>query len=241
MISQADLVRIVAAYGGEYDRLQRDLNRQVGLIWQELGGASETQRREWLAVIVPLVTGAEQQSWSLYAGFSALLGSALGIRPRPQRRPTDLVGRGVPTSAVAERPIITMRRLLMEGRNPNEAQRIAGERARTSLGANVVLAHRNAADAGLKSLGVQRYRRVLTSDSCPLCVAASKQTYATGDLMPIHPNCDCRVVPVLPGDPAAAMNSRIDTQPSGDVRVEMHGELGSVLTDSAHQFTALDG
>jgi hypothetical protein len=45
------------------------------------------------------------------------------------------------------------------------------------------------------------YRRVLEGPhSCGLCVVASTRLYHRSDLMPIHPNCDCSVFPVVSSD-----------------------------------------
>lgn len=54
----------------------------------------------------------------------------------------------------------------------------------------------------------QFYRRVLTGrENCALCVVASTQRYYRGDLLPIHPGCDCDVQPLPPG---LAVNQVID-------------------------------
>jgi hypothetical protein len=45
------------------------------------------------------------------------------------------------------------------------------------------------------------FRRVLTGrENCALCMIASTQRYRRGDLMPIHPGCDCGVEPLRPGE-----------------------------------------
>jgi hypothetical protein len=56
---------------------------------------------------------------------------------------------------------------------------------------------------------VRFYRRVLTgAESCGLCIIASTQRYRKRDLLPIHPNCDCVVAPILGDqDPGRSINS----------------------------------
>lgn len=56
---------------------------------------------------------------------------------------------------------------------------------------------------------VRFYRRVLTgAESCGLCVIASTQRYRKRDLLPIHPNCDCVVAPIIgEQDPGRVINS----------------------------------
>jgi hypothetical protein len=101
------------------------------------------------------------------------------------------------------------------------------------------------------------YRRVLTgAENCGLCVVASTQRYRKGDLMPIHPNCDCVVEP-LPDDAphvldrdllesahraiaetfgkAATDGRSIDYRKI--ITVHNHAEMGPLLTVSRHKFS----
>jgi hypothetical protein len=101
------------------------------------------------------------------------------------------------------------------------------------------------------------YRRVLTgAENCGLCVVASTQRYRKGDLMPIHPNCDCVVEP-LPDDAPHVIDrdllesahqaiaetfgkAAIDAR-SIDYRkiitVQNHAEMGPLLAVSRHKFS----
>ena len=60
---------------------------------------------------------------------------------------------------------------------------------------------------------VDGYRRVIRPElsktgTCGLCVAASDQFYSVENLMPIHPGCNCAVLPVIDGyDPGDYVNS----------------------------------
>jgi hypothetical protein len=68
---------------------------------------------------------------------------------------------------------------------------------------------------------IRFYRRVLTgAESCGLCIIASTQRYRKRDLLPIHPNCDCVVAPIIgEQDPGRAINStRVsdDASPTGE-------------------------
>jgi hypothetical protein len=70
---------------------------------------------------------------------------------------------------------------------------------------------------------VRFYRRVLTgAESCGLCIVASTQRYRKRDLLPIHPNCDCVVAPILGDqDPGRVINSsRVtdEASPVGETR-----------------------
>jgi hypothetical protein len=56
---------------------------------------------------------------------------------------------------------------------------------------------------------IRFYRRVLTgAESCGLCIIASTQRYRKRDLLPIHPNCDCVIAPIVGSqDPGRLINS----------------------------------
>lgn len=63
---------------------------------------------------------------------------------------------------------------------------------------------------------VTGYERVAGGSACTLCEAASQGVYHSADLMPIHENCSCDVVPVTGGDrsPVAADESvRVADEP----------------------------
>lgn len=42
-------------------------------------------------------------------------------------------------------------------------------------------------------------RQINSGNPCSLCLQAAQQVYHTADLMPIHQNCDCTVVPIMGG------------------------------------------
>lgn len=109
-----------------------------------------------------------------------------------------------------------------------------------------------------------RWIRVPSGESCALCVVASTQLYKSPDLMPIHDRCDCGVEAVSRDSEKASKGrnrellDRLKSQDSyttnaaelkhlrvdedgnfilPEPAVREHGELGLVLTDSAHDFT----
>jgi hypothetical protein len=101
------------------------------------------------------------------------------------------------------------------------------------------------------------YRRVLTgAENCGLCVVASTQRYRKGDLMPIHPNCDCIVEPLPDDAPHVIDRDLLESahqaiaetfgRSAADARsidyrkiitVQNHSEMGPLLTVSRHKFS----
>ena len=60
---------------------------------------------------------------------------------------------------------------------------------------------------------VSGYRRVLAGPGCEFCTEASDQTYAAGDLMPLHAGCMSAVVPILgTTDPGRQLNAAVLTE-----------------------------
>lgn len=57
---------------------------------------------------------------------------------------------------------------------------------------------------------IRYFRRVLTgAENCGLCVVAATQRYHKKDLLPIHPQCDCVVAPILGAkDPGLIINAK---------------------------------
>jgi hypothetical protein len=104
----------------------------------------------------------------------------------------------------------------------------------------------NAADNGAPVIGWRRviHPEMSKSGTCGLCVAASTRIYKTDQLMPLHTDCQCTVLPVtLANDPGALINERDLNQiygPSGGNTAALlkktrfqildNGELGPSLT-----------
>ena len=143
-------------------------------------------------------------------------------------------------------------------------------RARRMMDLEVSLAAREqyrstfAANKGV----VDGFRRVIRPElsktgTCGLCIAASDQVYTVETLMPIHPGCNCEVLPIVDGwDPGeyvntedlarlyetAAENARDETKgvPSRSqlssvrVVVDQHNEYGPMLRNSEHNLQTLE-
>lgn len=187
----------------------------------------------------------------------------LGEPTRPIAVPASRVvaPRGVPTREVYERPFVDTWTALAGGLGFDDALEKGRQRVVSLAGTDVQLARTRAAAYVLdRSDGVVGYRRVLHgSESCGLCVVASTQRYRRGDLMPIHPGCDCGVLPIYgdvdPGqilDPSRLegvhqrLEERFGVSDAGartpiDYRdvlvVHEHGELGPVLGVRGQTFT----
>lgn len=173
---------------------------------------------------------------------------------------------GADMRLVYQRPVKMFRRQVAKGTPPAEAYRQAMHMATVMTETNNTLAMRQASQIALSQLAseanVTGFRRVLRPElsktgSCGLCIAASDQVYSRAQLMPLHANCNCDVLPIVgaaggTGDPGNSLNNldlgslyaaagdSTDGRDLKRIRFEVneHGELGPVLTVEGHAFTS---
>lgn len=110
--------------------------------------------------------------------------------------------------------------------------------------------------------GVVGYRRVPTgAETCGLCIVASTQRYHKANLMPIHPGCDCMVLPIIgTRDPGQTLDEQTLASAHDAIRERFgdidyggrapdyrkvlitheHGEIGPVIGVRGQHFTGPD-
>ena len=193
--------------------------------------------------VVPVVLAGRRQVSSL---TDAYLSRVLGVRSLGPID-TDLL-RGVAAAEVYSRPFVTVRTKLSEGLAYDAAISAGVARLTDITLTDMQLAKTHTTRSVYRSAGVTRYVRTLSgSKNCALCYLASTQTYASGDLLPIHPGCDCGTAPVEAGMRKVmdanltatheAVEDRLGESDSGarapDYRKQLivveHGEMGPLL------------
>lgn len=240
MASPAELVQ---AYGREYDIIRRELRRLTSDVWRDVGGPGDDDLTAWLNLILPITSGAEVNIGQLVAAYLDELSTEWGITITPIVTPEQVTGpvlrNGTPPEQVYARPVVDVRRELRRRRRIDRARETARKRAVVLADTDAVLAHRFAAASAFEALGFQHYRRVPTGRSCDLCRTAAENVYNVAQLLPIHPHCDCRVLPDTAGFrvPQRDLPSIPPPSAPADPVVREHGELGPVLVDRAHDFT----
>lgn len=208
---------------------------------------------EFLARVIPIITGAQLQTASLTDAYLASLlseamGTVVGSVGLAPDQVTNLRQNTTMIDAYS-RPFHTVWFQQSKGMEFPQALRMGLERAEAMLSIDIQLARTHAAALVLQETdGVKRYQRVLSgSENCDICSVAARHIYKTSDLMPIHTHCDCSVVPVIEGRPPLAnrINQERDfTAPATEtvgpekksaakldeeIGIEAHGELGPVL------------
>ncbi|MFD5838215.1 hypothetical protein ACFWHV_32400 [Streptomyces collinus] len=256
-----------AALGERYEALSSSLfDRVVTFVlsaFDSLGSYRDADADEFLDRVLPVVLSAQQTMGQVTDAYlSALLADMLGTAAAPAgvRLPEAL--RGVEPAEVYHRPFVTAYTALSQGKALGEAVGEARTRLLSITETDMQLARTHAARASMQRGGARFFRRELRSTrNCALCVIASTQRYRVENLMPIHPGCHCKPVPI-PGDkdPGHIIDESLlreahDAVAKGtgqsdaggrapDYReviiTRQHGEYGPLLAVRRHEFTGPD-
>jgi hypothetical protein len=179
-----------------------------------------------------------------------------GTRPAlPTQASLPPTRNGAPLDLVHTRPAETYKKAIAVGKTESGALIRAVVRSERMLDMDLTLANREASKATLRSLSIDRYRRVIHPElskggTCGMCVVASDRIYYVEDLMPIHDLCKCEVMPIAADvDPGIRLNE-VDVaqfyEDAGGTQapelkrtryaVEEHGEYGPVLVRQGDNF-----
>lgn len=178
---------------------------------------------------------------------------------------TEALRNGTNVEDVYRRPFVQMRMAL--AKNPSDftaALNTGTLTARSLARTEVQLSRRQVSLFARKyNKNVVGYLRTLTGmESCALCYVASSQRYHKGDLLPIHPGCDCGEMPIYgDSDPGQIIDKQLlekSHEAVGDrfgsiartargdgenlpdynkIMIEDHGEMGPMLSVKGQNFT----
>ena len=165
-----------------------------------------------IQAITPRVTAGQLRIADLTRAYLAQCARELGWKVvLPPIDQDEIRGaRGVDPRVVYRRPAVDVYTALAAGKPLPQAAAEGRLRLTQLIGGDMQLAKVHASRQSMRGYPEEGrfYRRVLTGrENCALCVVASTQRYYRGDLLPIHPGCDCGVQPLPPG---LAVNQVID-------------------------------
>lgn len=259
------LVRYIDVNQAQQQAIRTRLDAAVRISWLGLGSWRDADVERWANRVIPIAHGAQTRTAALQAAYhaavaSAALGETVAPVPVAPGDVTTTALRGVDTSDVYRRPAVATWTALSDGKPLASAVDVGLRRALSIVSTDQQLAKTRTSHRVLSSSDrVVGYSRVLTgSESCGLCAVASTQRYHRGDLMPIHPGCDCGIAEIYGDrDPGQVINqerldatheSILDTFGSSDAGarsidprnvnptqyrdlliVHEHGEIGPVL------------
>lgn len=210
------------------------------------------------------MTAVKTQAAKLATGFYREIAKLEGekfVAPAitAEQLSTSALRNGADLVQVYSRPFVTLRTALSQDKSMTQALEEAALRVEDIMRTEVQLARRS---AGLLSRGrnsnIVGYVRVLSgAENCALCYVASTQRYHSGDLQPIHNNCDCGEMPIYGTTDVGQVidEERLDavhasiaerfgvsdraarTVDYSKITIHEHGELGPVLTVEGQNFT----
>lgn len=261
------LADLVSQHGEATNRLRTQIDEWLQDYWQSMGSWRGSDIDTMAAIVATRVEAAQLRMGALTDVYLANVLTELGGRPHSMIgvSPDDVSTvslRGVDAVDVYARPGATVWTALSEGTPIAAAQAQGIERLRKLAATNLQLAKTHTARRSLELApkAVVGYRRVLVGrTNCALCIVASTSRYRRGDLQPIHPGCDCSILPIWgdqdPGwviDPeqldqvhdtlerelgGRSATARTFTSPEDEaiayrdvLVIRQHGEIGPVLT-----------
>lgn len=250
------LNRLAEAYDSQVHAIRTQITRFGESYWDSLPHYRASAVEDMIEAITPRVIAGQLRVADLTRAYLARCAVELGWKVAlPPIDQDEIIGaRGVDPRAVYRRPAIDVYTALAAGKPLPQAAAEGRLRLTQLIGGDMQLAKTHASRQSMRAYpsAGQFYRRVLTGrENCALCVVASTQRYHRGDLMPIHPGCDCGVQPLPPGLAASQVidedlleqvhqitEDRLGTSDRGgrtpDYRklltVSEHGEYGPTLS-----------
>lgn len=206
------LNRLTEAYDSQVHAIRQQITAFGQAYWDSLPHYRASAVEDMIQAITPRVTAGQLRIADLTRAYLAQCARELGWKVvLPSIDQDEIRGaRGVDPRVVYRRPAADVYTALAAGKPLPQAAAEGRLRLTQLIGGDMQLAKVHASRQSMRGYPAegQFYRRVLTGrENCALCVVASTQRYYRGDLLPIHPGCDCDVQPLPPG---LAVNQVID-------------------------------
>ena len=206
------LNRLTEAYDSQVHAIRQQITAFGQAYWDSLPHYRASAVEDMIQAITPRVTAGQLRIADLTRAYLAQCARELGWKVvLPSIDQDEIRGaRGVDPRVVYRRPAVDVYTALAAGQPLPQAAAEGRLRLTQLIGGDMQLAKVHASRQSMRGYPAegQFYRRVLTGrENCALCVVASTQRYYRGDLLPIHPGCDCDVQPLPPG---LAVNQVID-------------------------------
>jgi len=229
--------QILDAYNRISTRLVNGTGDRLANIFRGLDNWRDEDFEKLLPLIENTLSGAKLQSARLQTEFykqMAELRNEAFRQPTVRRRDlsTESLRNGTSTREAYRRPFIEVYTAIAANKSISEAIEQGARRMQSLASTDVQLARRNAGLLARNGNGnIVGYVRTLTgAENCALCTIASTQRYTRGDLMPIHPGCDCGEMPIYGNeDPGQVIDEvRLDqTYDSIEQELQLNPDFGA--------------
>ena len=195
---------LTEAYDSQVHAIRQQITAFGQAYWDSLPHYRTSAVEDMIEAITPRVTAGQLRIADLTRAYLAQCARELGWKVvLPPIDQDEIRGaRGVDPRVVYRRPAVDVYTALAAGKPLPQAAAEGRLRLTQLIGGDMQLAKVHASRQSMRGYPEegQFYRRVLTGrENCALCVVASTQRYYRGDLLPIHPGCDCDVQPLPPG------------------------------------------
>ena len=195
---------LTEAYDSQVHAIRQQITAFGQAYWDSLPHYRASAVEDMIQAITPRVTAGQLRIADLTRAYLAQCARELGWKVvLPSIDQDEIRGaRGVDPRVVYRRPAVDVYTALAAGKPLPQAAAEGRLRLTQLIGGDMQLAKVHASRQSMRGYPEegQFYRRVLTGrENCALCVVASTQRYYRGDLLPIHPGCDCDVQPLPPG------------------------------------------
>lgn len=232
--------QLVRAQADRVAQVRRAVVSTVQRSWVSLDDYRDADIARWVRAVSPVVQAGQIRTAALTDAYLAAYRSEItGGSVRPVGVPVEVAigARGIPTAEVYARMGPEVWSRLANGLTIDQAIQAGLARAVKVAATDMQLAKTHAADYVMSADDtVTSYRRVVNGKTCSLCISAADRTYYRGNLLPIHPGCDCGIQPVYGERPPVVNTSAELADDRGDIEINHHGELGPVLTVSGQHF-----
>lgn len=235
--------------------------------FKNLGSWRDADADRYIQIVGQGMMGLKRQATNLSLGYYREIARNQGqpfnaVNITQEELSTAALRNGADTATVYRRPFVDLYTALDAGKTMTQAIEAGAFRARSLATTEMALARRG---AGLRARNgndrIVGYLRTLSgAENCALCYVASTQRYRRGDLMPIHPGCDCGEMPIYGNsDPGQVIDDQLleatheaieerfgisDRSARAidyrQIEVRDNGELGPVLTVRGQNFTGPD-
>lgn len=166
--------------------------------WENLGSYNDGDAERFIELVSPHVLAGRSNIAALTAVYLARVAEVDPSTPVD----TDTV-RGKTVDEIYVRPMTTLRTELSRGASFETAFSAATARVASLVSTDMQLSMQQqvAASTEAHSAFEGGFRRTLTGrENCAKCYIASTQRYHRGNLLPIHPGCDCGIEALKPGE-----------------------------------------
>lgn len=221
--------RLDSAYDAQVHRVRKKLVAASVAHWNGLGSWGDADFQRTLKALVPRIEAGQQEIANLTDAYIRRLavaefgsiGNGLPVAA------STMALRGISAVTAFHRPFSSMYAALGDGKSFPDALDAGRSRLVDLVSSGSQLAKTHAARGAMRRSGFTKFQRVLTGrENCAMCVIASTQRYHRGDLLPIHPGCDCGVKPLVVDD---GDDYQIINEP---LLESTHAQIASKLGDS---------